>query len=85
MSRVRVTIDRIVLKGFQAGGGNAIAESLRTELSRVLADQAAHGEWARSQRTPALRPAPITLTPGTEGGRKVGRGLARTIGRALRP
>lgn len=85
MSRVQVTIDQLVLRGFEAGSRNAVADSLQTELARVLADQAARGDWARSHRTPVPRPAAITAEPGPAGGRTVGRGVARMIGMAVRP
>jgi hypothetical protein len=85
MSRITLTIDRLVLKGFEAGDRKALAEGLQAELSRVLADAATRAEWARSHRTPVLRLARMPLESGPAGARKFGRGLARTIGGRLKP
>ena len=85
MSRIRVTIDRLVLKGFEAGERKALVEGLQGELSRVLADPGGRAKWARSHRTPLLRLGAMPLEPGLSGGRKSGGGVARAIGRGLRP
>jgi hypothetical protein len=85
MSRIRVTIDRLVLKGMEPGNHKALVEGLQAELSRVLADPAARAEWARSRRTPVLRLGPMAMQPGPSGGRSFGEGLARAIGRSLKP
>jgi hypothetical protein len=85
MSRIRVTIDRVVLNGLEAADRTALLEGLRTELSRALGDPAARGEWARSHRTPVLKLGRMQLDPGPSGGRKFGRGLARAIGKGLKP
>ena len=85
MTRVRVTIDAITLKGFDHADGRAVVEALKGELARMLADSAGRGEWARSRRTPVLRIGAMPLEAGTVGGRKLGRGLAQAIGRGLKP
>jgi hypothetical protein len=85
MSRIRVTIDELVLKGIEAGDRNALVDGLRSELARVLADPAARAEWARMHRTPVLRLGRIPLESGASGGRKFGKGMARAIGRGLKP
>ena len=85
MSRIRVTIDELVLKGIEAGDRNALVDGLRSELARVLADPAARAEWARTHRTPVLRLGSMPLEPGRAGGRKFGTGIARAIGRGLKP
>jgi hypothetical protein len=85
MSRIRVTIDRLVLKGIEPEVRTALVEALRAELSRVLADPATRADWARSHRTPVLRLGSIPLQPGPSGGRKLGGGMARAIGRGLKP
>ena len=84
MSRIRVTIDRLALKGFEAADRKAIEEGLRSELSRVLADPAARTEWARSRRTPVLRLGRMQFEPGPAGGRKFGGNVARAIGKGLK-
>jgi hypothetical protein len=85
MSRIRVTIDQVVLQGFEAGDRQALVEGLQSELSQVLADPASRTAWARSHRTPVLRLGQLPLEPGPSGGRKFGGGLARAIGRGLKP
>ena len=73
MSRIRVTIDRIALRGMDAGEGRALVEGLQGELSRILAD-AAGTSGARSRRTPVLssrtyrgRRFPSTFEPAPTG------------------
>jgi hypothetical protein len=79
MSRFRVNIDSLVLKGLDADARNALVEGLRAELARVLSDPTARGMWTRSQRTPVLRLGRMTLEPGATGGLALGRGVARAI------
>jgi hypothetical protein len=85
MSRIRVTVDELVLKGIAAGDRNALVDGLRNELARVLADPGARAEWARSHRTPVLRLGQLPLESGPSGARKLGKGVARAIGRGLKP
>jgi hypothetical protein len=85
MSRITLTIDHLVLKGLDAGDRKALAEGLEAELSRVLADRATRAEWARPHRTPVLKLGRMPIEPGPAGGRKFGGGLARAIGRGLKP
>jgi hypothetical protein len=85
MSRIRVTIDRLVLKGIEAGDRKGLVEGLEGELSRVLSDPLARAGWARPRRTPVLRLGEMSLEPGPSGGRKFGKGMARSIGRGLKP
>jgi hypothetical protein len=84
MSRIRVSIDRLVLRGLDAGQQTALTAGLRHELSRQLADRAGDGNWAQEERTPVVRLGRMPLEPGHSGGRKLGTGLARGIGRALK-
>jgi hypothetical protein len=85
VSRIRVTIDQLVLNGFEAGEGKALVEGLQKELSRVLADTAGRADWARSHRTPVLRLGRMALEPGPSGGRKFGGAVARAVGKGLKP
>lgn len=85
MSRVRVTIDRLVLHGMGPVERQALVEGLTAELSRILADPATRAGWARSHRTPVVKLGRMTLEPGGAGGRKFGGGLARGIGARLKP
>jgi hypothetical protein len=84
MSRIRLTIDELTLKGFEGADGRAIADGLRSELARVLSDPLTRAEWARSHRTPVLRFGPMPLETGTSGSRKFARGLAQAIGRGMK-
>ncbi|HTA23110.1 MAG TPA: hypothetical protein VK763_06225 [Terriglobales bacterium] len=85
MSRVTLSIDRLVLKGVEPAEGKVLVEALRTQLAEVLGDRALRTEWARSHRTPVLRLGRMSLEPGFSGGRKFGAGLARAIGKGLKP
>jgi hypothetical protein len=85
MSRVRVTIDQIVLKGLEPVQRKAMVEELRRELTQLLSDPRARAEWARSHRTPVLRLGQLPLESGALGGRKLGKQVARGLGRGLKP
>jgi hypothetical protein len=84
MSRIRVTIDRVALKGMDAGEGRAFVEGLQGELSRILADPAKRS-GVKSRRTPVLRLEAVPASSGAAGGRKLGLGIAQAIGRSLKP
>jgi hypothetical protein len=79
MSRVRVTIDVLALKGLEPVARRALVDGLRTELSRVLSDPADRRAWAGAHRTPVIKLAQLTLEPGAPGGRKLGVKLAGAI------
>jgi hypothetical protein len=85
VSRIRLSIDRLVLRGFEPGDRKALVEGLRSELSRVLADPATRAKWARPHRTPVLRLGRMPLDPGPAAASKFGRGVARAIGKGLKP
>jgi len=85
MSRIRLTIDRIVLNGFQPQDANAVTRALESQLSQVLRDPAARGEWARPHRTPVLKLGRLTLDPGKAGAHAFGRRLGTAVGRGLKP
>ena len=53
VNRIRLTIDQLVLRGFEPSDRKALVEGLRGELARVLADPAMQ-VWARPHRTPVL-------------------------------
>jgi len=84
MSRVRVTIDQLVLKGLEPAERKALVEGLQTELSRVLADPSARA-GARAHRTPALKLGGVPFEPGPAGSRKLGAKVAGAIGKGLKP
>jgi hypothetical protein len=85
MSRVRLNIDQLVLKGFEPAERKAIAEGLQAELTRFLADPATRAQWARSRRTPVLKLGALPIESGPSGGRKFGARVARAIGKGLKP
>jgi hypothetical protein len=85
VSRIRVTIDRVVLNGVQPIEGKALTHALESQLSQALADRDTRHEWARSRRTPVLTLAPMTLSPGTAGARTFGRSLGGAVARGLKP
>lgn len=85
MSRIHLTIDRLVLKGLQPGQEKALVASLRSQLTEMLLDRSTRAEWARSHRTPVLKLGRLPLEAGGAGGRKIGAQIARGIGRGLKP
>jgi hypothetical protein len=89
MSRITLTIDRLILTGIDPAERGPLVDGLRAELSRVLADPATRADWARSHRTPVLRLPPLPLHGDRAGSRKFGQGLAqgvaRTVGKGLKP
>jgi hypothetical protein len=86
MSRViEVNIDRVVLRGIDPSDRKAMIEGLEAELSRILADPRFGGQKIKSRRTPVLKLGRMPLEPGPTGGRKFGSGLARAIGRGVKP
>jgi len=84
MSRIRLNIDRVVLKGVEPGEGKAMVEALRAELTRVLSNGTLQTEGLRSYRTPVLKLGRKPLQPGVGGARKFGTGLAKTIQNGLK-
>jgi hypothetical protein len=85
MSRITMTIGELVLKGFEPGDRRAVEEGLQAELARVLADPKARALWARSHRTPVLKLGRMPMEPGAAGRRALGAGVARSIGKGLKP
>jgi hypothetical protein len=83
-SRISVTIDHLVLSGFEPTDGKAVAEGLKRELSRVLSEPSTRAHWASSGNTPVLRLPAMGLETGTSGRRKFGAGIARQIGKGLK-
>jgi len=85
MRSIRLSIDRLVLRGFGPGEQRALVEGLQDELSRFLADPSARREWSRSRRTPVMKLGRLPLEPGVAGAKNFGADLARRIGRGLKP
>jgi hypothetical protein len=85
MSRIHLTIDRLLLNGLGPGQEKALVESLRAQLSQILSDRGRRSEWARAHRTPVLKLGRIPIAAGRVGGSKFGVQLAQKIGRGLKP
>lgn len=85
VSRINLTIDRIVLHGFDPADRRALLEGLQAELSRVLGDPAGRATWANSHRTPVLKLGRMPVSPGPSGGRALGARIGRAIGKGLKP
>ena len=83
MSRIRLTIDRVVLNGFGSLEGNALSNALRLQLSQFLSEQATRAEWARSHRTPVIKLGRMPLEAGTAGAGKLGEQVARAVVRGM--
>jgi hypothetical protein len=83
MSRIRVTIDRLVLRGMERAEVTALADSLRTQLAQVLRKVAAEQGWKSSRRTPLIK-LQMQWESGLPGARKLGAGMARAIGKSLK-
>lgn len=81
-TRVNVTIDRLVLRGMDPAARTAFVDGLRGELAQVLADPAARAEMQSSRRTPVLRLGPMPLGDGPSASRRLGRSVARAIGKS---
>ena len=85
VSRVHLTIDRLVLNGFQKAEARALTSALESQLSQVLADRPMRLEWVRPHRTPVLKLGRMALQPGTTGAHRFGRALGNAVGRGLKP
>lgn len=85
MSRIRVTIDELALKGFDPADGRAVVEGLRSELARVLANPLTRDQLTRSHHAPVLKLGRLPIQEGAAGSRKFGRDMAQGIGRRLKP
>jgi hypothetical protein len=85
VSRIRLTIDRVVLNGFQHVEAAALTRALESQLSQMLADRSTRSEWARPHRTPVLKLGRLPLQPGTTGAQHFGRTLGSAVGRGLKP
>jgi len=85
MSRIHLTIDKLVLGGLDPAARAAFVSRLKGELAGILADPASRAAWARSHRTPVLRLNRMGLEPGVAGAGKLGRQVAQGIARGLKP
>jgi hypothetical protein len=84
MSRVRVTIDRVVLRGLDRFDRQPLLDGLKSELSQLLANPANEARSARFRHMPVLYMRGLSLQPGASGANKLGSGIARGIGNAVK-
>jgi hypothetical protein len=85
MSRIRLDIDQLVLKGFEPREGKAVARVLEAQLQQVLANPEMRNEWARSHRTPVLKLGRMPLQVGSAGAAQFGKQVANAVERGLKP
>jgi hypothetical protein len=83
MSAIHVTIDRLVLRGFEPADRTTFVRALKSELAKVLAEPEVRAGVSGSRRTPVLRLRQMPLSPGPAGARKLGAGVARAIGKGI--
>jgi hypothetical protein len=84
MSRIRVTIGQLLLRGFDPNDGETVAKSLKSELSRLFSDPTNRAQWPQRSSRPLLRLRTVALENGASGRRKFGAAMAREIGRVLK-
>jgi hypothetical protein len=84
MNRIRLNIDKLVLRGLDPAARHAFVTSFKGELEGILAERASRAAWARAHRTPSIRLGRMSLEPGTTGAGKLGVQVARGIGRGLK-
>jgi hypothetical protein len=85
VSRIRLTIDRVVLNGLAHVEAKALTNALESQLFQVLSDKATRHAWARTHCTPVLKLGRIVLQPGAPGAQNFGRTLGSAVGRGLKP
>jgi hypothetical protein len=87
--RVNVHIDRLVLRGIDPLDKVALANALKAELASVLGSPEARatlaGSGSNDRRISALRLGQMPIEPGQVGARAMGAGIARAIGKGIKP
>lgn len=84
MSRIRLSIDRLVLNGFLPLEAKALTGALQSRLSEVLSEQAGKGEQEQSRRIPDWKLDRMPIEAGTNGASKFGRRLGQAVGQRLK-
>jgi hypothetical protein len=82
MSRFKISIDELVLRGFDPPERKALVEALETELRAALSDPSA-SHASSSRRVPSLRLPQSTFDGGARAARKLGGDIARGIVKGL--
>ncbi len=87
--RLNIHIDRLVLRGIDPLDKLALANALKAELASVLGAPESRASLAQSSvssRTiPVLRLGRMPIEPGQVGARSLGTGIARAIGKGIKP
>jgi hypothetical protein len=85
VTRIRVTVDRVTLRGGAPIDREALLIGLREQLSRtLLVDPAGRGGWGRSRQVPVLRLGAVNWPQGPGSGRRLGRELGNAVGKGLK-
>jgi hypothetical protein len=82
--RTTVTIDRLVLRGVDPRNAQAMTESLKKELARVLAAPTGREHLPQAKNSPVMRLGRIPLQPGRAGARRFGASVARAIAKGVK-
>jgi hypothetical protein len=82
--RVRVIVDRLVLRNVEAAQGTALATALQKEVTRVLKDPHAGEMLARARSTPLLRLGTLPMSSGPAGVRGLGVAVGRAVAKSLK-
>ncbi len=85
MSRIHLTIDKLILGGLDPSAREVFVARMKDELAVILADPASRAAGSRSHRTPVLRLNRMGLEPGNAGAGKLGRQVAQGIAKGLKP
>ena len=87
--RLNIHVDRLVLRGIDPLDKLALANALKAELARALGAPELRASLAQSHvnsRTiPTLRLGRMPIEPGQVGARFLGAGIARAIGKGMKP
>lgn len=83
MSRIHLEIDRLVLGGMEPSERLAFVASLKDELRSILAEPVSRRAMAESRRVPVVRLGRVHFESGSAGANKLGKNVARGIGRSL--
>jgi hypothetical protein len=84
MRRINLTIEKLVLRGFEPADRTALVEGLQEELLRMLAVPPNRVTSALSRRTPVLKLDPMPFSLGPSGSRNFGTSVAQAIGKGLK-
>ncbi len=84
-ARVKVHIDRLVLRGIDPLDRQAFVHGLKSELARVLVNPESRTALENSRRIPVMRLGKMSMQPGLAGAGALGKGVAKAIGKGMKP